>query len=133
MPRRLESLSRGDRSPLRRLAIVLIVAGLLLLVVPLLLAGSSSRNGYYSCAEYEPASMSFSDTVVQTKHRVTLFPLVLECSFTTEFGLASPDYVVVEHDLGTGWWIGAPASFLAAAALWAVSRKRAALTDSRQA
>ncbi|GAA1221882.1 hypothetical protein GCM10009655_21850 [Rhodoglobus aureus] len=101
--------------------------------MPFLLAGSSLRNGYYDRAEYVPASMAFSGAVVQTKDRVTLFPPVLECSYTTAIEPVSSDYVIVEHDLGTGWWIGAPASFLAAAALWVVSRKRAALTASEQA
>jgi len=125
MSKELGTQSDEGTYPVRGVGLALVAAGVLLLLVPFLIAGISSRNGYSSCGEYEPASMAFSDTVVQTKHRVTLFPLVLECSYTTEIQPDSPDYVIVKHDLGTGWWVGAPASFLAAATLLVASRNRA--------
>ncbi|WP_010205041.1 hypothetical protein [Salinibacterium sp. PAMC 21357] len=61
---------------------------------------------------------------MQTKSRVTLLPLALECSFYVEAPSDEPDYVVVEKDLGTAWWLGVPASFLAAAVVWTTSRRK---------
>ena len=95
------------------------------LVALVIYASLSDRNSYSACADYIPSSMSSSDYVVQTKSRVTVVPLVLECSFYAEAPSADPDYVVVEKDLGTAWWLGASASFLAAAAVaWMASRRK---------
>ncbi|GHD82351.1 hypothetical protein GCM10007394_18380 [Salinibacterium amurskyense] len=58
---------------------------------------------------------------MQTKSRVTVLPLALECSFYAEAPSDEPDYVIVEKDLGTAWWLGVPASFLAAASFWVAS------------
>ncbi|MGJ8722448.1 MAG: hypothetical protein ACSHW9_11450 [Salinibacterium amurskyense] len=103
----------------------LAILGIMWLVALLIYASLSDRNSYYACADYVPSSMSSSDYVVQTKSRVTVVPLVLECSFYAEASSDEPDYVVVEKDLGTAWWLGASASFLAASAVaWTASRRK---------
>ncbi len=112
---------------LRSVTTSLAVLGLLWIGSLSAYASLAERNSQSSCADYVPASLSASEYVVQTKSRVTVLPLALECSFYAEAPSADPDYVVVEKDLGTAWWLGVPASFLAAASVRAaifVTRKK---------
>lgn len=93
-------------------------------MIPLSIAYSSYRNGFYTCDEHAPASMASSDRMIQIKHRVTLFPLALECSYTIESQPRESDYVTTRQDLGTAWWAGAPAALLAATAVIVADRRR---------
>ena len=109
----------------RRATLVLLLAAALLLAIPLALAGLSSRNGHSTCDQNMPEGMGTSTAVVQNKSRVTVFPLVLECSYTTSQRPTEADYVTVTHDLGTAWWAGAPVLLLAAGGVWVATKRRA--------
>ena len=109
---------------LRIAAIALVALGIMWLGSLFVYVSLTDRNSYYTCADYEPSSMAFSPQLTQITSRVTVLPLVLECSFTNESNPPSTQYVVVEKDLGTAWWLGVPASFLAAAAVWIASRRK---------
>jgi hypothetical protein len=93
-------------------------------MIPLLIAYSSYRNGFYTCDANAPASMASSDRMVQIKHRVTVFPLALECSYTIESHPLESDYETTRRDLGTAWWAGAPVALLAATGVVVVGRRR---------
>lgn len=110
------------RKAMQRAAIALAALGILWIGSLHAYASLAEKNSHWSCADYVPASLSDSEYVVQTKSRVTVLPLTLECSFYAEAPSDEPDYVVVEKDLGTAWWLGVPASFLAAASVWVASR-----------
>lgn len=105
--------------------IALVALAAVLVAIPLSLAYLADRNGHASCdATVPPGMAASSDRVVQNKHRVTLFPLTLECSYTTEQNPALSDYAVISHDIGTAWWVGAPIALLAAAVVGVTGRRR---------
>ena len=116
---------------MRWVVVALLAIAAIFVAVPLFIAGVSARNGHYTCDSTMPASLGSTERVVQNKHRVLLFPLALECSYTTVERPTESDYTVVTTDLGTGWWAVASVSLLSAVAVWAVAPKRTSSGPAR--
>lgn len=128
MSTKIDLASGHGKSPARKVMLALVVLGIIWFGALCLHAALQARNGYYTCGFYEPASMAFLEHLTQITSRVTLFPLTLECTYSNASYTVGTGPVVVQKDLGTAWWIGVPASFLAAIIVGGANRNRAPKT-----